>query len=322
MCTALVHHGLFGRTLDLEHSYREQVVILPRRFPLPFRMHPPLSHHYAMIGMAHVAQSQPLFYDAVNEQGLAMAALNFPLSAVYQPPKEEAINLAPFELMSWVLGQCADAAQARQLLAQVNVVKIDFSPDLPSTPLHWIIADRRQCFVAEPTADGLRLYENPVGVLTNEPPFPMQLNRLNDFFHLSPSLPINRFAPHLTLTAYSRGMGALGLPGDWSSPSRFVRAAFAAHNSSGPADVTQFFHLMSCVEVPRGCVQLEDGKQVVSVYTSCCDMGRGIYHYVTYENRQICAVDLHRYALDGDTLRCDPLVAQQQILMQNEKAGT
>ena len=316
MCTALTRGPLFGRTLDLECSYGEQVVILPRRFPLSFRHQPPLHRHHAMIGMAHTAQGVPLFYDAVNEYGLAMAALNFPHSAVYLPPRDGAVNLAPFELMSRVLGQCADASQARQLLEQVNVAKDDFSPELPSTPLHWIVADGKSCFVAEPTAAGLLLYDDPIGVLTNEPPFPMQLNRLNDHLHLSSAPPVNRFAPQLPLAPYSRGMGALGLPGDWSSPSRFVRAAFAAHNAAAPMDVTQFFHLMACVEVPRGCVRLEDGTQVLSVYTSCCDMERGIYHYVTYENRQICAVDLHRCDLERDALSCCPLVTGQQIHLQ------
>ena len=319
MCTALTCGSLFGRTLDLEHSYAEQVVILPRRSPLTFRHQPSLPRHLAMIGMAHVAQGIPLFYDAVNESGLAAAALNFPLSAVYLPQREGAVDLAPFELMVWVLAQCTSAAQARQLLEQVNVVKEDFSPELPSTPLHWIVADGKSCFVAEPTADGLRLYHDPVGVLANEPPFPMQTERLNDYLSLSAAPPVNRFAPHLPLTPCSRGMGGLGLPGDWSSPSRFVRAAFAAHNSSAPVDVTQFFHLMSCVEVPRGCVRLEDGREVTSIYTSCCDMARGIYHYVTYENRQICAVDLHRCDLEGNALSCYPLVTEQQLHPQNNE---
>jgi len=239
------------------------------------------------------------------------------LEGNYLPPKEGGVNLAPFELMSRVLGQCADALQARQLLEQVNVIKADFSPDLPSTPLHWIVADRRHCFVAEPTADGLHLYDDPVGVLTNAPPFPMQLDRLNDCLHLSAAPLVNRFAPHLPLAPYSRGMGALGLPGDWSSPSRFVRAAFAAHNASAPMDVTQFFHLMACVEVPRGCVRLEDGTEVISVYTSCCDMDTGVYHYVTYGNRQICAVELSRRDLDSDRLSCYLLISNQQIRMQS-----
>jgi len=317
MCTALVHRTLFGRTLDLEYSYREQVVVIPRRFPFPFRMAQSPAPHHAIIGTAHVERGYPLLYDGVNEAGLAMAALNFPLSAAYHPPKEGLDNIAPFELIPWVLGQCSTVTQARHLLKQVNVAGVDFSPTLPSTPLHWLIADREQAITAEPMADGLHIYENPVGVLTNEPPFPFQLARLNDYLSLSTQPPENRFSPSLSLTAQSRGMGALGLPGDWSSQSRFVRCAFAAHNSSLPADVTHFFHIMSAMEVPRGCVRLENGKEVISVYTSCCDMDSGIYHYVTYENRQICAVDLHRENLDGSALISYPMVTAQQIHPQN-----
>lgn len=317
MCTALIHNNLFGRTLDLEHSYDEQVVVVPRRFPLPFRMQKTMSVHHAIIGMAHMAQGQPLFYDGVNEHGLAVAALNFPHSAVYQPPREGAVNLVSFELMSWVLAQCSTVSQARQLLEQVNVTGMDFSPNLPSTPLHWLIADRTQSLVAEPLADGLHLYENPTGVLTNEPPFPVQLTQLNNYLHLSSYPAQNRFAPALPLHGYSRGMGALGLPGDWSSQSRFVRAAFAAHNTSTSSNVTRFFRLMACVEVPGGCVRLEDGAEVVSVYTSCCDLNRGLYHYVTCTNRQISAIDLHGQDLDGDTLSRYPLITEPQIRLQS-----
>lgn len=317
MCTALIHNNLFGRTLDLERSYHEQVVVVPRRFPLAFRTQKSLPMHHAIIGMAHIAQGQPLFYDGVNEHGLAMAALNFPHSAVYQPTRDGAVNLASFEVMSWVLAQCSSVAQARRLLEQVNVVGLDFSPELPSTPLHWLIADQNTSFVAEPLVDGLHLYENPTGVLTNEPPLPMQLTHLNNYLHLSAYPPRNRFAPALALHPYSRGMGALGLPGDWSSQSRFVRAAFAAHNSIGPLDVTRFFRMMACVEVPGGCVRLEDGTEVLSVYTSCCDLNSGRYHYVTCTNRQISAVDLHEQELDSDTLTCHPLITDPQIRMQS-----
>lgn len=317
MCTALVYDHLFGRTLDLEHSYHEQVVVLPRRFPLPFRMTDSQFSHHAMIGMAHLENGHPLFYDAVNEAGLAMAALNFPLSTVYQSVKTGTDNLAPFELIPWVLGRCSTVDQARHLLERANVIGLDFSPRLPSTPLHWLIADRENALVAEPAQEGLCLYDDSVGVLTNEPPFPFQLSRLNDFLSLSSAPPENRFSPALPLTAYSRGMGALGLPGDWSSQSRFVRCAFAAHNSPRPADVTQFFHLMSTVAVPRGCIRLKDGQEVTTIYTSCCDLNAGIYHYVTYENRQICAVDVHRCDLDGDALCCYPLITTQQRHHQN-----
>lgn len=317
MCTALHFNGLFGRTLDLEYSYHEQVVFLPGKFSLPLRSchMPPL--RYDIIGMAHVEDGYPLFYDGMNRHGLAMAALNFPLSAAYHPHQKAMDNVASFELIPWVLGQCSTAAQAGQLLSNTNIVADAFNHRLPATPLHWLIADRECAITVESLPDGLHINPNPVGVLTNEPPFPIQYARLNDFLHLSSRPPRNRFSSTLSLSPVSRGMGAVGLPGDWSSQSRFVRCAFAAHNASSPADVTQFFHLMSTVEVPRGCVRTEEEKEVTSVYTSCCDLKTGIYHYVTYTNRQICAIDLHRCAPNADTLSIYPLVTQQSIRFQN-----
>lgn len=317
MCTALHFNGLFGRTLDLEYSYHEQVVFLPGKLPLPLRScHMPGSRN-DILGMAHVEDGYPLFYDGMNRHGLAMAALNFPLSAAYHPHREAMDNVTPFELIPWVLGQCSTVAQAKLLLSRTNIVQTDFSPHLPTTPLHWLIADRDCAITAESLPDGLHIYPNPVGVLTNEPPFPIQSSRLNDFLHLSSRPPHNRFSSTLPLSPVSRGMGAVGLPGDWSSPSRFVRCAFAAHNSSSPADVSQFFHLMSTVEMPRGCVRTEEEKEVISVYTSCCDLKAGIYHYVTYANRQICAVDLHRCDPNADALSCYPLIPDQSIRFQN-----
>lgn len=317
MCTALLWGGLFGRTLDLEYSYHEQLVFLPGRASFPLRTcHTPAPRH-DILGMAHVEDGYPLFYDGMNAQGLAMAALNFPHSAAYHPRRDAMDNVAPFELIPWVLGQCSTTAQAEQLLTRTNVIQSDFSPTLPATPLHWIIADCERAITVESLADGLYVYRNSVGVLTNEPSFPVQLSRLNEFLHLSSRPPVNRFSPTLSLSPISRGAGAAGLPGDWSSQSRFVRCAFAAHNSSQPSDVTQFFHLMSTVEVPRGCVRTEEDKEVISVYTSCCDLRTGTYHYVTYGNRQICAADMHRCDSNADTLFCYPLLTEHSIRLQN-----
>jgi len=246
-----------------------------------------------------------------------MAALNFPRSAAYHPHRGGMDNIAPFELIPWVLCQCSCAAQAEQLLTRTNVIQSDFSSALPATPLHWLIADREHAITVESLPDGLHIHRNPVGVLTNEPPFPVQLSRLSEFLHLSARPPVNRFSPTLSLSPISRGAGAVGLPGDWSSQSRFVRCSFAAHNSSDPANAAQFFHLMSTVEVPRGCVRTEENKEVISVYTSCCDLRAGIYHYVTYDNRQICAVNLHHCDSNADTLSCYPLLTEPSIRLQN-----
>ena len=225
------------------------------------------------------------------------------------------------ELIPWLLGSCATLAEVRTLLAKTNIVNIPFSEQLPLAQLHWLIADKTGSIVVESTADGLHIYDNPVGVLTNNPPFPQQLFALNNYRALSPRTPAVAFADGLDLPVYSRGLGALGLPGDLSSQSRFVRAAFVRMNaksgSSEAESVGQFFHILHAVEQQRGCCELDGGKYEITLYTSCCNADRGIYYYTTYGNHQITAVDMHRENLDGDRLVRYPLVQGEQIALQN-----
>ena len=324
MCTAITYTSgdhYFGRNLDLDHSYCETVTVTPRRYPFVFRRAPALKDHYALIGMAYVADGYPLYYDATNEKGLSMAGLNFPASAHYQPEQAGADNITPFEFIPWLLGQCADLAEARQLLSRINLVNLPFSAQLPLSPLHWLIADQSGALVAEPLREGLKIWDNPVGVLTNEPPFDYQLFHLNNHMQLTREAPRSSFAPGLDLKPYCLGMGAMGLPGDLSSASRFVRSAFTRLNSvSGPSEeerVSQFFHILGSVAQTRGCARAAGGRYEITVYSSCCNMDRGVYYYTTYENSQISAVDLHREDLEGDALICYPLIREQRIHFQN-----
>ena len=324
MCTAIAYKTkdfYFGRTLDYDFSYGEQITVTPRHFPLSFRHQGRLHSHYAIIGMAHVAQNYPLYYDAVNEKGLAMAGLNFVGFASYRQCTDGKDNITNFEFVPWILGQCATVAQAKKLLQNMNLTDDAFSHQLPPAQLHWIIADREESITVESVQDGLRIYPNPIGVLTNNPPFDQQMLQLRNYMQLSAGEPENRFCTSLDLRPYSRGMGALGLPGDLSSQSRFVRAAFTKLNSvcdgSESSSVSQFFHILDTVSQTRGCCRLEDGKYEISIYSSCCNASRGIYYYTTYDNRHINAVDLHRESLDGDQLVCYPLILKQEISLQN-----
>ena len=258
MCTAATYKTrdfYFGRTLDYEFSYGEEVVITPRAFPIDFRHAGAAAESFAIIGMAHVADGYPLYYDAINENGLGMAGLNFVGNAAYAEPKEGCVNVAQFEFIPWLLRQCASVKQARALLEKVNLVGTPFSGQLPAAQLHWLLADKDEAVVIESMSDGLHVYDNPTGVLTNNPPFPQQLFMLNQYMGLSPKQPENCFSSAIELMAYSRGMGALGLPGDLSSTSRFARVAFMRLNSvSGDSEeesVSQFFHILGSVAAAR-----------------------------------------------------------------------
>ena len=323
MCTAITYKTrdhYFGRTLDLEYTYEEQVTVTPRNYVFEFRTKKPIKSHYAIIGMATVADNYPLYYEATNECGLSMAGLNFPGNACYFPLTEGKDNIAPFELIPWILAQCRDLGEAKKLLEKINLCKLNFSEELPLSPLHWLMADKEGAVTVEATAEGLRIYDNPVGVLTNNPPFPYHMTHLCDYMNVTAMPPENRFG-RVELPVYSRGMGGMGLPGDLSSASRFVRAAFVKLNSlSGESEeesISQFYHILGAVEQQRGCACLPDGSYELTAYTSCMNTDKGIYYYTTYENHAICAVDMHRCDLEGKELYRYPLRKVQQVTFQN-----
>ena len=300
MCTAATYKTkdfYFGRTLDYEFSYKEEVTITPRNYEFKFRNKETISNHYAIIGMAYLAENYPLYYDAINEKGLGMAGLNFVGNAHYNEPEQEKDNIAQFEFIPWILSQCATTKEAKIFIEKINLLNVSFNAQLPLAQLHWIISDAEEAITVEAVKEGIKVYDNPVGVLTNT------------------------FSADLELQQYSRGMGAIGLPGDLSSQSRFVRVAFVKMNSVSSDEenesVSQFFHILNSVDQQKGCCQLDDGKYEITIYTSCCNATKGIYYYTTYNNHQITAVDMHKENLDGNQLIRYPLISGEHINYQN-----
>lgn len=320
MCTAFTYDNgnhYFGRNLDLEYCYQEAVTITPRNYPFQFRFEQRPRKQYAMIGMATVAEGYPLYYDATNEAGLSAAGLNFPGNAAYFPEMDGKKNIAPFELIPWVLSKCKTAKEAENLLLNTNITDVAFSSSYSLTPLHWLISDRDRSITVEQTKEGLRIYNNHLGVLTNNPPFNFHLCNLQNYANLKASEP---FGNVFGMSPYSRGLGSFGLPGDLTSASRFVRAVFAKFNAvsdgSDANGISQFFHILSSVAQIEGSVKAEKGF-VKTVYSSCCNTEKGIYYYTTYGNRQITGISMHQADLSGKELLVFPLVKGQQINMQN-----
>lgn len=324
MCTAVscnLNSHYFGRNLDVEGNYGETIVITPRNFILKFRNEQEIKNHYAIIGIAKKQKGYPLYFDATNEKGLSMAALNFPGNAVYKPVLSGKVNLAPYELFLWILEKCKSVTEAEVELETVNIADLSFSPDLPNTTLHWIISDRERSITVESVRDGLKIYDNPVGILTNSPTFDIQLFNLNNYMTLSTHQPKNTFSENLNLKAYSFGMGGFGLPGDMSSMSRFVRAAFVSFNicraKTEEESVSQFFHILGTVSQPKGCTRLENGGYEYTSYSTCCNTETGQFYYKTYENSRINCISLFSENLDGDALVSYPILRENDIYIQN-----
>ena len=310
MCTAISWKSkdcYFGRNLDLERGYNERVVITPRNYEFPLRLLPNLKKHYGMIGMAAVVNHYPLYFDATNECGLSMAGLHFPGNAVYEDPQKapDRERVTPFEFIPWVLGQCGKIEEVKILLDKMSMVHVNFSKELPLSPLHWMISDKKCSIVVESTKDGLKVYDNPFEVLTNNPAFSYHQMNLNNYMGLQAGPSVNQFHKNLPLHNYSLGMGALGLPGDFSSASRFVRAFFVKENSVTEEDeatsVNQFFHILDAAAMPKGCVWTKNGYEYTR-YSSCCNADKGIYYYKTYDQFKILSVNLHDADLDGKEL--------------------
>lgn len=319
MCTAsnyITDNHYFGRNFDYEISYNERVTITPRKYELKFRKIDDIKTHYAIIGIAAGIDEYPLYYDACNEKGLAIAGLNFAGNAVYREFEEDMVNITPFELIPYLLGTCSSVSEAREALGKINLVNINFADELPLSPLHWMISDEVESIVVEPLADGLKVYDNPVGVLTNNPPFDKQLFYLNNYRGLSNKNPENTFG--VDLEEYSRGMGAIGLPGDLSSASRFAKVAFTRANSYSDNDeassVGQFFHILGSVEQQNGCTFIDNPDLYeYTIYTSCYNTNKATLYYRTYHNSQITAVDLYRENLDSSELINYLLINEEQF---------
>lgn len=330
MCTCMTYRKerfYFGRNLDLEYSFGEQVAVTPRNYPLHFRNGEKQEHHYAMIGMAAGEKSYPLYAEAANEKGLCMAGLNFPGNACYRAPEAGKINVASWELIPYLLGSCASVEEAEPILKRLCVTDEAFSSQMPPAPLHWMLADRERCLVLEAVEEGLKIYENPFGVLTNNPPFPYHRENMRNYLNLTAGSPDNRVSGELELIPYGQGMGALGLPGDASPASRFAKTVFLKYNSvtekeegnaaeTEPAEITEFFHILEQVGMIRGMVRTPEGRCDITLYSSCICPETGKYYFRTYGDSRIQAVDLWEENPDGLVLSfCEP-ERQQQIFLR------
>lgn len=322
MCTAIKYkNNYFGRNLDYEFSYGERITITPRLYPIKFKYIEELKSHYAIIGMAHIASDYPLYYEAANEMGLAMAGLNFVGNASFYEYDNNKNNVCGFELILYILGLAKNVSEAISLINGLNLVGTPFSNNYPNASLHYLISDKNMSITLEFESDVMHIYNNHINVLTNNPPFLYQVANLNNYLNLTPDEPTNRFSSAIDLKKYSRGMGAIGLPGDLSSESRFVRAAFYTANSKSFDDelsnVNQFFHILDSVSQIRGGCSLGEEKYEITIYSSCINLNEGIYYYKTYNDFSINKVSLFNENLDTFKLISYEMLNKMKINEQN-----
>lgn len=323
MCTALTlqtENFYFGRNMDIEYSFGEHVVIMPRQFSLKFKTMPDITHHYAIMGMAAIMDDTPLFAEAFNEKGLCVAGLNFPGFAHYGEKEiEEKYNIAPYEVIPFLLANCENVDSAIKLLKKVHMVAIPFKEHVPLALLHFIIADKEKSIVFEQTIDGIKIHENPIGILTNNPPFDFHMNNLSQYMALTATQPSNHISKE-EIKPFSQGFGGIGLPGDFSSASRFVKTAFLKVNSRCEEDnnssVAQFFHILDSVAFVKGAIITPEQKEDITLYSCCCNIDKMTYYYKTYDNNQILAIQLNLDNVDHAELKIISLIKEMNFYIQ------
>jgi choloylglycine hydrolase len=308
MCTAIrFNERYFGRTFDFERSFGESLVITPREKMRILESH----NRYAMMGIGVLCFDIPMYFDGVNEWGLVAAALNFPKYTVYHQPEKGGTGVPSGHLISHILGLCRSVSEVREMLKKITITG-DPAGDRGTSPLHWIVCDRRETIVVESVAGGTRIYDNLLGVLTNSPEFSYHMTRIQAFLSLKTKNP----EPGL----YSRGMGAIGLPGDFSSPSRFIRAAFLKQYVFGnmaidnPTELSRAFSVLSSVAIPVGAVISDEGLPVFTIYTAILDLENLTYYLTTSSCRSIIAISMKDSLLDGMGIRRFPIYRDENII--------
>ncbi|QHZ45033.1 choloylglycine hydrolase family protein [Bacillus sp. NSP9.1] len=324
MCTSMTlatasREHLLARTMDFAFQLDGEVLLHPRHYK--WKSEADGKEHeggYAFIGMGRKLNNA-LFADGVNEKGLACAALYFPGYAVYEKEAQDQYhNIAPHEFVTWVLSQCRDVEEVKKAAASLAIVEREVALLKTVTPLHWILSDGSgRSIVVEPTAAGTQIHDNPVGVLTNSPEFPWHLTNLRNYIGLRPGQFTAKKVGKLTLSAFGQGSGLAGLPGDFTPPSRFVRAAYLKEHikpvSGETEGVSAAFHILSNMNIPKGIVITEQGEDDYTQYTAVMCSETCSYYYHHYQNRQIQKVCLLDEDLDQRELKSFPANHEEAI---------
>ncbi len=315
MCTGLALETkdglhLFGRNMDIEYSFNQSIIFIPRNFKCVNKSNnKELTTKYAVLGMGTIFDDYPTFADGMNEKGLGCAGLNFPVYVSYSKEDIEGkTNIPVYNFLLWVLANFSSVEEVKEALKNANIVDIPINKNIPNTTLHWMISDiTGKSIVVEQTKEKLNVFDNNIGVLTNSPTFDWHVANLNQYVGLRYNQVPEFKLGDQSLTALGQGTGLVGLPGDFTPASRFIRVAFLRDamikNDKDSIDLIEFFHILNNVAMVRGSTRTVEEKSDLTQYTSCMCLEKGIYYYNTYENNQINAIDMNKENLDGNEIK-------------------
>ncbi|MBO7132175.1 choloylglycine hydrolase [Candidatus Saccharibacteria bacterium] len=297
----------FGRNLDWSVGYGEKIVVVPRGYKYKSAFLGEITKSPAIIGMGIVVENTPLYFDCANEDGLAIAGLNFPGYAKYETEAvDEKNNVVAYEFPLWVVLNFSSVDEAKKALKDVAIVAKPINEQFPVSELHWIIGDAKGSIVVEYTERGMEIFENDVDILTNQPGFGWHKENLRNYMNLFPQTPKEIKWEKAKLTAFGPGSLMQGLPGDYYSPSRFIRAAYLNTHypvkTSEEENVSRLFHTLTGVAMIDGAAAMLDGQFEKTIYTGGYSTATQTYYYNTYEDPAIKSVSLKDCELDSKEL--------------------
>ena len=301
----------FGRNLDLdEQNYNERPLIAPKGYEFTYKHLPSEKLTTAIIGMGINFNGYPLFFEAGSDRGMAIANLNFPNNAYFDPKiVEDKENVTPYELMVYILNHYSNVQEAKEdLLKNVNIIGTNFNEQMPISPVHWIVSDNsHQSIVIEVTKEkGLQIYDNDINVLTNNPEFPWHMQNLNYYANMSVNdTNKDKWCNH-NINPQGVGTGTFGLPGDPTPQSRFIRAAFLnAHYpiaNSEEENVGRVFNTLGSVAMPRGTVINNAGNLEYTLYSICFSQKTNTFYYRRWNESQITKIAITDENREGDKI--------------------
>lgn len=272
---------------------------------------------YGYVGLS--VEQKEFVAEGLNEAGLSAGLFYFPRYGSYesyQPDKKDK-SISDLQLVSLILGKCATVNEVKETLNEIHVINIDPR----ASTVHWRFTDLSGKQLVLEITDGIpHFYENKLGVLTNSPGFEWQLTNLNNYVNLFPGTAPERQAGEITLTSFGAGSGFLGIPGDVTPPSRFVRAAFfqatAPQQETALKTVLQSFQILNNFDIPIG-VEFAEGKIPCDIpsatqWTSATDMSNRIIYFRTMYNSSIRCIDLHTIDFSTTTHQAIPLDKEKQ----------
>jgi choloylglycine hydrolase len=304
-----------ARTLEFGIDLKSNVIMVPRGYSRTGttpdgKPGKKWTSKYASLGTN--ALGMPILIDGLNEQGLAVGLFYFPTSAKYQPyaPGDADRTVAPWELGSYILENFATVDEVRANVPNIVVPGVVLEAWKFSPPAHYVVHDATGKSIAIEYTDGkLNIYDNPLGVMTNSPAFDWQMTNLRNYvnFSLKDLPPVQ--VGSVKLVPFGQGSGMLGLPGDFTPPSRFVRAvAFSQSvlpSQTGYEAVLEAFHILNDFDIPKGASRGHDkdehGNVVAdyTIWTSASDLKAKRFYFRSYENSQIRMIDLTKQKMDG-----------------------